>query len=109
MQEYCASGALSPDYYQLMLSPCVADASTPIERLEQMDQLWIMDDMGLIHSIYDYERCMTLQSDVVDLDEAGIEIAPCNTSSLLQTFSYDEYEATLKLKGDRFSMYSVCF
>ena len=112
--DWCASGALSPDYYQLMLSSCIADtadpeASTPIRRIQQMDQLWTMDGEGLIHSIYDYERCMTLQSDPSVLDEASVEIGPCDANSTLQQFVYDEPSATLKLQGDQFSSFCMTY
>jgi hypothetical protein len=97
-----------------MLAPCIADtsdaeASTPIRRIEQMDQLWSMDSIGLIHSVYDDQRCVTLQSDPGVLDEAGLEIGPCDASSPLQKFTYDQSAATLKLRGDRFSPYCVTY
>ncbi|KAL7513195.1 hypothetical protein ACHAXN_010414 [Cyclotella atomus] len=113
-EDWCASGALSPDYYQLMLAPCIADtndpkASTPMRRIEQMDQLWTMDGIGLIHSVYDYQRCMAVQSDPSVLDEAGVEIVPCDSNSTLQKFVYKESKATLTLQGDRYSPYCVTY
>lgn len=114
--DWCASGALSPDYYQLLLDVCTPDSNstsrTPIERIEQMDQLWSMDSDGLIHSIFDYERCMTVQPGRSVLDEASVEIGPCDVNNPLSRFYYDDSSSmpfTLKLKGDEYSTLCVTF
>jgi hypothetical protein len=78
-------------------------------RIEQIDQLWEMDDMGMIHSVSDYNRCMMVQSDAGTLDEAGVEIGPCDEKSLRQKFKYDKSTATLKLRGDGFSTHCMTF
>jgi len=67
---WCIGGALSPDYYQLLMEECDyypdgSDGNAVIHglswndayvatRLEQMDQLWIMDTMGYVRSAFDH-------------------------------------------------------
>ena len=59
------------------------DSDSIVRRMEQMDQLWSMDDEVYIHSIFDYERCMMVPSSGISGDDAGsyveapVEIGPC--------------------------------
>ncbi len=105
---WCASGALSPNYYQLLLEECAYEnqsgndafsGNNVIARMEQMDQLWSMDSEGYIHSVWDYERCMTVPIYAVDnVDEVPVKIGPCDhDASALSQFYYDNQ--TLKLVG----------
>ena len=131
---WCASGALSPDYYQLLMEECVPDSLTSVSstrllqqqqqqqqndvsnpviaRMEQMDQLWSMDSLGYIHSIFDYERCMMIPSSSVDgadanaVNEVPVEIGPCDDTTALNQFYYDDSMSSsssvpnvLKLQG----------
>jgi hypothetical protein len=87
---YCIGGALSPDYYQLVIEECTSDSyyndktapgTTGINgqswddayvttRLVQLDQLWYMDNMGYIRSAFDSNRCMTvLMSSIIEQQE----------------------------------------
>ena len=121
-QGWCASGALSPDYYQLLLEACTPDSLTSnpdgnnnegtiIARMEQMDQLWYLDMDGYVHSIYDHERCMMVASSAIPVGsvsaldgiEAPVEIGPCTDRTALNQFYYDDRTSTppntLKLRG----------
>jgi len=124
---WCISGALSPNYYQLLLEECIPDSltspssssrllqrtggsttsNTVVARMEQMDQLWSMDTSGYIHSIYDYDRCMMVPSSSIPADtrsvnEVPVEIGPCNDVNALNQFYYDSSSSipnVLKLQG----------
>jgi len=124
---WCVSGALSPNYYQLLLEDCIPDSltssssssrllqrtggttsNTIVARMEQMDQLWSMDTSGYIHSIYDYDRCMMIPSssipstDTRSVNEVPVEIGPCNDVNALNRFYYDSSSSipnVLKLQG----------
>jgi hypothetical protein len=90
LEGYCIGGALSPDYYQLLIEECTYDyyytdktvtGTTGINglswddayvttRLVQMDQLWYMDNMGYIRSAFDSNRCMTVpMSSIIEQQE----------------------------------------
>lgn len=123
---WCVSGALSPNYYQLLLEECIPDSlttssssrllqqtgdttsNTVVARMEQMDQLWSMDTSGYIHSIYDYDRCMMIplssipSTDTRSVSEVPVEIGPCNDVNALNQFYYDSSSSVpnvLKLQG----------
>ncbi|KAL7468021.1 hypothetical protein ACHAXS_008245 [Conticribra weissflogii] len=113
-RDWCASGALSPDYYQLLLEACIPSSEIsahPVGQVEQMDQLWSMDEIGLIRSIFDNERCMAVQSGVDVTDEASIEISPCDVNNPLNKFYHDQRSdpSTLKLQGEQYDAYCVTF
>jgi len=129
--EWCASGALSPDYYPLLLEECAAPSAPAtsvgtldsfnnnavVMKMQRIDQLWNMDAQGLIHSIFDYGRCMFVPSSGIVGDsggnfvEAPVEIGPCDEPGALNKFYYDDSPSnagggrngggpdTLKLRG----------
>mmetsp|Transcript_23744 Transcript_23744/g.49499 ORF Transcript_23744/g.49499 Transcript_23744/m.49499 type:complete len:1140 (-) Transcript_23744:263-3682(-) len=113
-RDWCASGALSPDYYQLLLEACIPSSEIlthPVGQVEQIDQLWRMDEVGLIRSSFNNERCMAVQSGVDAMDEASIEISPCDVNNPLHKFYYDQRSdpSTLKLQGEQYDSYCVTF
>ena len=61
-------------------------------RLEQMDQLWIMDTMGYVRSAFDHGRCLTVPSSSIDggvvVAEAPVEIGPCGGAGAISRFYY---------------------
>lgn len=101
--EWCISGALSPDYYQLLLEECTPDSLATgggegaiVSRMRQEDQLWRMDDRGHVQSVFDPDRCMTIPFDSVpsDADEDGVdevpvEVGPCDDGAALNQFYYE--------------------
>ncbi|KAL3816378.1 hypothetical protein ACHAXA_000456 [Cyclostephanos tholiformis] len=114
---WCIGGALSPDYYQLLMEECTPDYdggsngffshdAYVTTRMEQMDQLWVMDGMGYIRSSFDHGRCMIVPSSYVDgassiAEEAPVEIGPCSgaaDSSSSGRFYYGT-EGRLRLIG----------
>ena len=68
-----------------------------VARMEQLDQLWHMDSEGYIHGTFDYERCMMVPSyglvgdgkDSSFVDEAPVEIGPCDDENALNQSYYD--------------------
>ncbi|KAL3765643.1 hypothetical protein ACHAW5_000326 [Stephanodiscus triporus] len=109
---WCIGGALSPDYYQLLMEECTPDYDTGangfshdayvMTRMEQMDQLWFMDGMGHVRSSFDHGRCMTVSSSHVGggvvAEEAPVEIGPCAGADSSSRFYYDDI-GLLRLRG----------
>jgi hypothetical protein len=112
---WCVSGALAPDYYQLLLEECKPNSSSistsnSFRKVEQMDQLWSMDSKGRIHSIFNYERCMMVSSLALQF-ESPIEIGPCSEENAQNQFYYDTsfFPYTLKLQGRAYASMCVTF
>eukprot|EP00578_Thalassiosira_sp_NH16_P017000 CAMPEP_0181127402 /NCGR_PEP_ID=MMETSP1071-20121207/28181_1 /TAXON_ID=35127 /ORGANISM="Thalassiosira sp., Strain NH16" /LENGTH=193 /DNA_ID=CAMNT_0023213143 /DNA_START=31 /DNA_END=609 /DNA_ORIENTATION=- len=99
---WCIGGALSPDYYQLLLGECTPDSlesssssssSAAMTKMRHEDQLWNMDDRGYVHSIFDYGRCMMVPSSSMMIsgglaNEIAVEIGPCDDADALNRFRY---------------------
>jgi len=126
--EWCVSGAQAPDYYQLLLRECIPDDDASLtshtkrlfgnnhrdstnsitSKMKQMDQLWSIDSQGYVHSIFDYERCMMVPSEGVvtgsdsdiflNVEEAPVEIGPCNNPLAFNQFYYDDSSMIKTLK-----------
>ncbi|KAL7552415.1 hypothetical protein ACHAWF_015653 [Thalassiosira exigua] len=106
---WCLSGALFPDYYQLITEACVPDdpsyEGAVVARMEQMDQLWAMDAEGYLRSVFDRSRCAMVPPSGVDTaavaaTEAPVEIGPCDDPNTLNRFTHDASASpsTLTLK-----------
>ena len=102
---WCVSGALSPNYDQVKLEECIHDDSLTDDedaQIEKVDQLWTMDTLGYIHSVFDYDRCMMVSPTIIqsgDMNEIPIDIGPCNNANALNRFYFDSRSSMIKLQG----------